>query len=107
MITMNETLRLALSLVAGGMLGAIFFGGLWWTIRQGVSSKQPAVWFFGSLLLRMAIALVGFYFIGRGHWHRVVMRLLGFVLARLVVTWLTRSSVENQPCTEPEANHAP
>src|ERR1700722_11828405 len=106
-ITMNETLILALSLVAGEALGVIFFGGLWWTIRKGVSSKQPAVWFFGSLLLRMAIALVGFYFIGRGHWHRVVMCLLGFVIARLVIMWLTRSSGENQARPAPEASHAP
>jgi F1F0 ATPase subunit 2 len=104
---MNETLILALSLVAGEALGVIFFGGLWWTIRKGVSSKQPAVWFFGSLLLRMAIALVGFYFIGRGHWHRVVMCLLGFVIARLVITWLTRSAGENQARPAPEASHAP
>ena len=62
---MNETLTLALALAAGMLLGAIFFGGLWWTVRKGVSSEQPALWFFGSLLLRMSIALAGFYFVGR------------------------------------------
>ena len=60
---MNESLTLALALVAGVLLGAIFFGGLWWTVRKGVSSEQPALWFFGSLLLRMSIALAGFYFV--------------------------------------------
>ena len=54
-MTMNETLALALALAAGVLLGAIFFGGLWWTVRKGVSSEQPALWFFGSLLLRMSI----------------------------------------------------
>ena len=53
---MNETLTLLLAWVAGGVLGTIFFGGLWWTVRNGVSSKQPALWFLGSLLLRMSIA---------------------------------------------------
>jgi len=57
---MNETLTLALAWLAGGALGAIFFGGLWWTVRKGVSSPQPALWFFGSLLLRMSIVLAGF-----------------------------------------------
>ena len=56
---MNEVLLLALALSAGVLLGAIFFGGLWWTVRKGVSSEQPAFWFFGSLLLRMSIALSG------------------------------------------------
>jgi len=46
---MNELLTLALALVTGLLLGAIFFGGLWWTVRKGVSSKQPALWFGPSL----------------------------------------------------------
>ena len=92
---------LALALAAGVLLGAIFFGGLWWTVRKGVSSKRPALWFFGSLLLRMSIALAGFYFVRGGHWERLLLCLLGFVLARLVVTWLTRPPVE-KPAAAPE-----
>ena len=104
---MNETLTIALALAAGGALGTIFFGGLWWTIRKGVSSKQPALWFLGSLLLRMAVTLAGFYFVGRGYWQRLVACLLGFVMARLVVLWLTRSSGENQTSPAPKGSHAP
>ena len=89
---MNEILSLVPALVAGVLLGAMFFGGLWWTVRKGVSSKQPALWFFGSLLLRMGIALSGFYFASGGHWERMLLCLLGFVLARLIVTRLTRTA---------------
>ena len=95
---MNEILMLFLSCVAGGVLGAVFFGGLWWSVRKGISSKQPALWFFGSLLLRMSIVLTGFYFVSGGHWERLVACLLGFVTARLAVTRLTRSKGE-QRCT--------
>ena len=70
--------------------GAIFFGGLWWTVRKGVSSRRPALWFFGSMLLRMSIALAGFYFVRAGIGSGWLLCLLGFVIARLVVTWLTR-----------------
>ena len=104
---MNETLTLVLASVAGVSLGALFFGGLWWTVQKGVSSKRPARWFFGSLLLRMSIVLVGFYFVSSGHWKRLVMCLLGFVLARLIVTWLTRPSGDNQTRPAQEARHAP
>jgi len=31
-------------------------------VRKGVRLR-PAFWFFGSLLLRMSIALAGFYFV--------------------------------------------
>jgi F1F0 ATPase subunit 2 len=104
---MLETMTQVSAWVAGGLLGAIFFGGLWWTVRQGVSSPRPALWFLGSLLLRMSIALAGFYFIGRGHGERLVVCLLGFVMARLVVTWLIRPSGETQTRPAQEASHAP
>jgi len=103
---MNETLTLVLTLVTGVLLGAMFFGGLWWTVRKGVSSKQPAFWFFGSLLLRTSIALAGFYFIARGHWERMLVCLLGFVMARLIVIRLTRAA-EKPTYLAQEASHAP
>ena len=104
---MNETLSLVLALVTGVLLGVIFFGGLWWTVRKGVSSKRPALWFFGSLLLRMSIALAGFYLIGRGHWERLLVCLLGFIIARFIVMWLTSPPVEHHNSPTKEAGHAP
>jgi F1F0 ATPase subunit 2 len=105
-MTMNEVLSLAVSLGAGVLLGAIFFGGLWLTVRKGVSSKQPALWFFGSLALRMSTVLSGFYFVSGGHWERLLACLLGFVMARLVVMRLTQSSGENQTPAAREAGYA-
>jgi len=104
---MNETLIRTLAWLAGGLLGAIFFGGLWWTVRKGVSSQKPALWFFGSLLLRMSITMTGFYFVGRGNWKRLLLCLLGFVMARLVVTWVTRLSGDDESHPAQEASHAP
>ena len=104
---MNETLSLVLALVTGVLLGALFFGGLWWTVRKGVSSQRPALWFFGSLLLRMSIALAGFYFVSGGHWERLLVCLLGFVAARPIVTRLTRPPVEPRNAPAKEACHAP
>lgn len=89
---MNDSLSLAPSLAAGLLLGAFFFGGLWWTVRKGVSSTRPAYWVFGSLLLRTGITLAGFYWVSDGHWKRLLGCLVGFILARLVITRLTRLS---------------
>jgi len=100
---MNESLILLLAGTAGGLLGAVFFGGLWWTVRKGVSSPRPAVWFFASMLLRMGIAVGGFYFVAGGQWERLLACLVGFILARLIVTRLTRLPVETLPL---EARHA-
>ena len=48
---MSDIPVLALALLAGALLGAFFFGGLWWTVHKGVTSesagtlvpRQPAV----------------------------------------------------------------
>jgi len=103
---MNETLTLALALLTGGLLGAVFFGGLRWTVGKGVSSKHPVPWFLGSMVLRTGIVLAGFYFVAGGHWQRLLMCLLGFVMARLVVMRLTRLSGEKQTRQVQEAGRA-
>ncbi len=102
---MNETLTLILSLLAGGALGIIFFGGLWWTVRKGISSKRPALWFVGSLLLRTSIILGGFYLVSSNHWERLLLCLVGFFVARLVVTRMTQRPGKNRPVQE--ARYAP
>ena len=104
---MNEALSLAPAMVTGVLLGGMFFGGLWWTVRNGVSSKQPALWFLGSLLLRMSIALAGFYFVSGGHWDRMLACLLGFVIARFIVTRFTGPPVEHNVSPAKEVGHAP
>lgn len=103
----DDPLALILAGVAGVGLGAVFFGGLWWTVRKGMTSAQPAFWFFGSLLIRMGAVLTGFYFVGAGHWERLLACLLGFIAVRLVMMRLTRSPAK--PASRPtgEDRHAP
>lgn len=91
---MNEMLKLLLPWVSGVLLGVLYFGGLWWTVRKGVSAKRPATWFLGSMLLRMSIALSGFYFIANGRWQNLLLGLLGFVMARFMLTRFTRVVVK-------------
>ena len=104
---MNEFLSLAPPLAAGVLLGAIFFGGLLWTVIRGVVSQRPALWFFASTLLRTSITLAGFYLVAREHWQRWLLCLLGFVLARLVVKRLTRTPVEHHNSRTPQTSYAP
>jgi len=87
---LKEFVILDLDFFAGVALGATFFGGLWWTIRRGVSSQIPGLLFAGSLLLRTSFTVSGFYFVSRGDWRKLLACLLGFVTARIFVTRLTR-----------------
>jgi F1F0 ATPase subunit 2 len=88
---MYETVKLALVLTGGVGLGMVFFGGLWLTVQKGLRSQRPALWFFTSFLLRTSIAIAGLYALSNGRWQRLLVCLLGCLLARLIVTWLTRS----------------
>jgi len=103
---MNELWRLAFAFLEGVVLGVIFFGGLWWTVRQGVSSKRVALWFLLSMLLRTCIVLLGFYYILGGSWQRLLVGLLGFIVARMIVMRLTRETAQANKLTQ-GTGHAP
>jgi F1F0 ATPase subunit 2 len=53
------------ALAAGIALGALFFGGLWWTVRRGLRVANPALWFGVSGILRMALMVSGLYYVAR------------------------------------------
>ena len=98
---MSEMMQLTPALFAGMLLGGMFYGGLWWTVRKGLVSPNPALWFVGSLLLRTGIAVAGFYMVSGGDWKRLLACLSGFVIARIVVTRLTALALAK------ETGHAP
>lgn len=104
---MNDNLSLLLSAFAGLALGAFFFGGLWWTVRNALTSQRPVAWFLGGGLLRMGVVLTGIYFVAGGHWERLLACLCGLFIARVAVTWLTRIQGPRQPAVAAEYDRAP
>lgn len=103
---MTDALNLAFALIAGILLGAFFFGGLWWTVRRAVTSESVALWIFGSMLLRTSVVMLGFYYSTGNSWQRLLACLLGFVLARLIATRLSQVTVRPAQFRQ-EADHAP
>jgi F1F0 ATPase subunit 2 len=89
---MNDVALFFAVLLAGGLIGTVFFGGLWLTVQKGLTSENPALWFFASSLLRTGFALAGFYFVSQGDWRKILLGLLGFFIARVVITRLTVTS---------------
>jgi F1F0 ATPase subunit 2 len=88
---MSSSVQMITAVGCGAILGGIFFGGLWWTIRRGLHSKTPALWFLGSLLLRTGTVIAGFLWIAGRDWHRLVAGLLGFFCLRVLVQCVTRT----------------
>ena len=80
-----QILPWSLAFAAGAVLGAFFFGSLWFTVRQLPTTGWPVRLVVGSYFGRMAIALLGFYLIMQGDWTRAVAGLLGFIAARFIL----------------------
>jgi len=93
---MSEMWILAMALLAGISLGALFYGGLWWTVRRSLWRKNTGVWLIGSFLLRATIAAGGFYYVAQHDWRSMLGCLLGFLSARICVTRLTRAPPQRQ-----------
>ncbi len=98
-MTLNNFPLMLLAAAAGALLGLIFFGGLWWTLRRAFASTRPALWVGGSLLVRMLSTSAGFVFVSAGDWRRLLSCLLGFLAARWLVLRLTPRVAAHTPVT--------
>ena len=98
-MTLNNSLLMLLAAAAGALLGLVFFGGLWWTLRRAFVSKRPALWVGASLLFRMLTTSAGFVFISAGDWRRLLSCLLGFLATRWLVLRLTPRVADHTPAT--------
>lgn len=95
---MTHLLALSFDFVAGLLIGAMFYGGLWWTVRR-ICAGAAGLWLAGSFLLRTLVALAGFYAVARGTWRGAAACLAGFLVARVAVTCTLRV----RPATGPPA----
>ena len=102
---MNEIVYIILAFIIGLLLGTIFFGGLWFTVKKLVTSKIPALLFLGSFILRVSVTLIGFYYISSGSWQRLLICVAGFIIARYSVIYFTKSNKEKQVLLQKEVSH--
>jgi F1F0 ATPase subunit 2 len=77
---------------AGMVLGALLFGGLWWTVRRGLTATNPALWFGLSALARVAMTVSCLYYMARWGWSSLLTCLCGLLIARVAVMRLTRTA---------------
>jgi F1F0 ATPase subunit 2 len=82
----SEILPLAAAAVAGALLGVLYFGGLWWTVRRVPRSRAPVNLYFASLVVRLVLLLAAFYgmLVAYG-WPALAVAAFGFLGARLLL----------------------
>ena len=87
----SDIIALVVSFFVGALLGALYFGGLWLTVKRLSEMQRPWLWFLSSAMLRTGLALLGFWAVGvaiseSGRWQRLMVCLVGFMAARFVIT---------------------
>ncbi len=95
---MSEGTKCILALAGGSGLGTFFFVGLWWTVNQLAQSRRGGRFLAGSFVVRMTLALGGFYLAAHAGWKPLLACLLGFILARAVVArWIRPGATAAPP----------
>ena len=85
-MTVSAMIILMAAFAAGLLLGAFYFIALWQTVRRLSSTATPVRLMLASLVLRMAVLTTGFYLVMGGHWERLALAMLGFVVMRKILT---------------------
>ena len=80
--------NLLLGVLAGLALGAVFYAGLWATVRQAHRVRWPSAWIVGSFVLRAALVGIGLLLLARNGPWTLASALAGFAAARPLVTRL-------------------
>lgn len=86
MLDTMDAMRLAIGLASGLVLGLLFFGGLWWTVRRLPRSSRPVALYLGSMVVRAGAALAGFYLVLTYYdWPQLAAALVGFLVVRVAL----------------------
>jgi F1F0 ATPase subunit 2 len=72
---------------AGLVLGAFYFIALWHTVQRLPYAPRPARLILISFVVRMAVILTAFYFLMDGHWERLAVAMIGFMVMKKVLTY--------------------
>ena len=71
--------------VLGGLIGWVYFSGLWETVRRLPEAKNPYGLMILSFAARTLFAVGGFFILTDGQWERMVASVAGFLIVKAVL----------------------
>jgi len=80
-----EAVPVALAAAGGGLIGLLYFGTLWWTVRRLPSARHPAMLVAGSFVIRGAAAAGGIVVVSGGQLLALVAAVAGFLAGRTIL----------------------
>ena len=78
-----QALDLLAFAVIGALIGALYFGRLWLSIRALPRLNHPMLWLLAGTFARLGLVLAAFLLVSQGQWARLVACLVG-----LIAVWL-------------------
>ncbi len=81
----NYLLTLLGLAIVGFITGALYFQGLWWTLKGLPYKGGWTSRFLGSFALRAALVVTVFYLFMGDDWRRIFALTLGFLVARFLI----------------------
>ena len=97
----------ALGFAAGAAIGAAYFLGLWWTVRRATRAARPAPLLLLSFVVRLAFAVALLLVIVRLGALALVAALLGFLVARVLLSRVLTGGQATRRGTDVAAGRAP
>lgn len=93
----SPSAELPLYALAGLALGAAYFAGLWYTVRQVARRRWSGLALAASLSVRLGLLCAALVLLAGGRWERMAAMLAGLLAARL--WWVRR--IERNEASEP------
>jgi len=100
-VEIDRFIILVAMLVVGFAVGIVYFQGLWLTLSRYSGKKHFSSRLLVSFVLRLALAIAVFYYCMQDDWQRLILQLIGFLIARQV---MIRRLREPAPAAKPNMN---
>lgn len=88
-----DWLLIGLTLAGGMILGGLYLWGLWWTVRQVTATGNRSLLLI-SFVVRAGLLLTGLWYLSTFGTQALIASLLGFLLARWIVTRIAGTGAE-------------
>lgn len=97
MATMTDAagLTFALAGAGGALIGLLYFGILWWTVRRIPTARFPAALVAGTFLVRATLAAAGIVVVSRGEFLPLLTAIAGFLVARTILIRVVGRSLDH------------
>ena len=90
----------AAAILTGLLVGAAYFGGLWWTVDRMPTARNPLAFYLSSLAMRSALALFVFYLVLTSYGvARLMLVLAAFLVIRIVMVAILGRTTGNNLLT--------